>query len=322
MNNSYTKMRYFKAYVLYVFPLVISDLNGFSLDDFPQDCGKTRYADDDKAAGIINVTHAKLGEFPWIARIGVHDFKSKFFYCSGSLIHPSYVLTAAHCGQQSNIVRLGDNNLNNEKDCQGNKCAPPYQDIDIDTHLFSAHCRVTNVNDMSILSLKKPATINEFVRPICVPRETLTLDYLRKQSITTVGWGVTYSGWGVVDSSKFRKERDLQYVEAPIVDRDECNKNYIRKLNENELCVGYPECVDDPCVGDSGGPLMVSMKTNENPVMRKYIVGVASHNLQLCQKGEGSPVMYTDVSSFVDWMVDKIDLDISSKSKSKSAKQR
>lgn len=41
---------------------------------------------------------AALGEYPWMARI-IHknNYNQKSYGCAGFLIHPKYVVTAAHC---------------------------------------------------------------------------------------------------------------------------------------------------------------------------------------------------------------------------------
>lgn len=59
---------------------------------------------------------AEFGEFPWMVaitrEITFNGTQKKKFQCGGSLIHPSVVLTAAHCAPQkflsTMLVRAGE----------------------------------------------------------------------------------------------------------------------------------------------------------------------------------------------------------------------
>lgn len=50
----------------------------------------------DHTTRIIKGFPAKLGQFPWQAGI-FHIRNNRAAFCGGSLIHPKWVLTAAHC---------------------------------------------------------------------------------------------------------------------------------------------------------------------------------------------------------------------------------
>ncbi|KAK5647077.1 hypothetical protein RI129_005541 [Pyrocoelia pectoralis] len=50
-------------------------------------------------AKIVNGGRAVKGQFPWHANIFAYDAGTEVSKCGGSLIHPQWVLTAAHCLQ-------------------------------------------------------------------------------------------------------------------------------------------------------------------------------------------------------------------------------
>ena len=68
--------------------------NFLPLEPKPRTCGKSAVAQSRIVAGV----DAKMGAWPWIASLVVdYSDQKNFHFCGGSLIHPEWVLTAAHC---------------------------------------------------------------------------------------------------------------------------------------------------------------------------------------------------------------------------------
>lgn len=63
----------------------------------PQECGKQNPIFRPR---IYGGTEAVIGEYPWMVRmIHKNKYGQKNYGCAGFLIHPKYVVTAAHCIQ-------------------------------------------------------------------------------------------------------------------------------------------------------------------------------------------------------------------------------
>ncbi|XP_018579322.1 anionic trypsin-2-like [Anoplophora glabripennis] len=296
-------MDYFKHYFLLVCVSAIYGVTrGETKDDprwsnLPEDCGKTRY--DKKSARIIAGSKAKLGQFPWIARLGIRlpSIDRIIFFCGGTLISRYYVISAAHCEEKTTLVRVGENVVSTDKDCDSsNVCSPSHQDIAVKRHIFADFCRSTVVNDLSLIELATPAKFNEFVQPACLPRHTIPLDQL-------LGESMDMAGWGTIRSAIITPPDNLMYVRNAVIEREECRILTTSKLDETQICAGVRGLVraNGTCYGDSGGPATRYMPLNGED--RAHIVGVISAGYPICEYG---PKIYTNVSHYIDWILDNI----------------
>ncbi|XP_018566942.1 serine protease easter-like [Anoplophora glabripennis] len=259
----------------------------------PEQCGKTRF-DLRNEFRIIEGEEACLGEFPWAARLGVFMGKDRIsFVCAGSLISKYYVISAAHC-MRSNMVRLGENYLDTDPDCN-DTCAPKPQDIKIENYIkHDLYSSTSHTYDYALLELEKPVEFNDFVHPICLPPAPIPHEDLKSEH-------VYIAGWGIINRTEFTQYATrLMYITAPILDAKPCNELYHRELIDSQLCIGYQKGKDS-CAGDSGGPVFKAMTKNKQD--RAHLIGVVSYGLRACGQG---PAVYTDVSYFVQWTLERI----------------
>ncbi|XP_050590762.1 uncharacterized protein LOC126922324 [Bombus affinis] len=257
---------------------------------------------------IFGGNKTRIFDFPWMVLLAYNTGKQiPEFKCGGSLINKRYVLTAAHCITMlpSDFtligVRLGEHNLNTERDCDKDEdgieivCAERYQDIGIEsTHFHPQYSRAKLQNDIGLLRLDQDADFRpQNVRPICMPigsAATLT----RKKVIVT-GWGATERG---------PHSPDLLQVQLQLIATDKCAEMYERQARiwYKQMCAGGKSGMDS-CSGDSGGPLQAPGNYSHNLKFIQY--GVVSFGPRMCGM-TGTPGVYTKIVYYLDWILDTI----------------
>lgn len=261
---------------------------------------------------IIGGEVAKLYEFPWMALIsytkGVFGGRKKVeFQCGGSIIHPRYILTAAHCVKNKDIagVRVGDYNINTKEDCQGEGpfyvCENYIQDVGVKE--FIVHENYSTFpftqNDIALLRLKKAIDVSrKNIKPVCLP----IYNELKNKDIA--GMRATVAGWGVTELNLVPEA--LRKVVIEIKKDSKCReyyeKSYTRSLDvmDKKFCAGDEG--KDSCRGDSGGPLMIEDEYRDKDRMIQF--GIVSFGPQQC--GSTIPGVYTDVRKYINWILDNI----------------
>lgn len=184
---------------------------------------------------------AQFGEFPWMMAL----ISNGTYRCGGSLIHPSVVLTAAHCvhdkSVSSLVVRAG------EWDTQTTNEPFLHSDHQVKEVIIAPEfCNKNLFNDIALLILKTPIELSAHISTICLPPPNFK--FINETCFAT-GWGADKFG------HEGSERANLKKVELPIIQVSECQKQLrttklgdLFKLNLSFMCAGGEKDVDT-CTG-------------------------------------------------------------------------
>jgi len=265
---------------------------------------------------------AQGNEFPWLVRIMGGCAGG---LCGGTLITDRFVLTASHCVTDSDesdtkpcdhsdgqrIVILGQNQLTPEQLRRGNLynisiigvTAPPNAGLD-------PHDKHYEYHDFAMYILKKPARFSNKVQPICLPIQGT--DYS--------GIPAVAAGWGryMAEDKTTKLTSIMTKKQSPKLRRVDLIVSR-HKFKHYKMFGTLVEKKDgewqDPCAGDSGGPLMyqIPYRTPNDGISGRWVIIGTVHGAGFdCRTGlvldfEGrTDGMWNKVSYYTDWIVEMI----------------
>ncbi|MFE0511914.1 trypsin-like serine protease [Streptomyces sp. NPDC058964] len=244
---------------------------------------------------IIGGSETTITSAPWMAQLWYYDDKGTTsesddigFFCGGSVVSPTKILTAAHCVKGYNWAangailtgtsQLPTSDSSGNTDLHGGTATAVLRQWN-----HPSYSSTTIDNDIAVLTLAAPVKAT----PIRMTTSGDTASYAANTSAKLYGWGRTSSTTQDISQT-------LKTATLPIQSDTTCSGYYGTDFVKGHMvCAGDPATGSDTgttsaCNGDSGGPLVVNGR----------IVGVVSWGVVDCVE-KGAYSVFTKVSTYV-----------------------
>ncbi|KAJ6640877.1 Chymotrypsin-like protease CTRL-1 [Pseudolycoriella hygida] len=222
---------------------------------------------------IVGGTNAAFTKFTY--QVSLEDDEG-FHFCGGSIISSLWVLTAAHCIVNTNIIVVTGSVYQNAGVRHAVKS--------IIVHEY--YNEITVENDVAVIELLYGIRFNKNTQPI-------KLSFRLPPSQTNL----TTTGWGYQNESARISPNHLQMLAVKSITFSKCLQ--YEPIDPEEplvkLIVGKNFCVQNPqgegiCNGDSGGGI----------VWNETLIGVISFGADKCAIGK--PVVCSSIPAFRYWI--------------------
>jgi len=264
---------------------------------------------------VVGGTEAGPGEIPW--QVGLLDttlnwatagVKPKSFVCGGTLIHPKWVLTAAHCFDYER-GRFSDTNPKHKQIRVGswhrNVVDKTEKDLSVKTIIIHPKYwsgKFTVLSDLALVELMEPVdTSSPAIGTACLPEKTM--DYRGHENCILSGFGFT--GFDAEGKPKLTDKLRLAvgqvWLQPAFKKAWNLFLGIIKVVGDTHIGFGGATTSGPSiggCSGDSGGPLVCP-----NDAGIYSIAGVVSFGDRNCQT---KPAVFTEVAKYREWIDETI----------------
>uniref|UniRef100_A0A8C2SNZ7 Chymotrypsin C n=1 Tax=Coturnix japonica TaxID=93934 RepID=A0A8C2SNZ7_COTJA len=240
-------------------------------------------------ARVVGGEDARAHSWPWQISLQYSRNGAWSHTCGGTLIAPSWVLTAAHCISSSLTYRvvLGEHNLEVEDD--GAVVAEVEKIIVHEkwNSFLIIDSKGYGCNDIALIKLSQPVQRSDTIQAACLPPNGLELEN---------GYPCEITGWGRLSTNGPLAEV-LQQARLPVVDHETCSQSdwWGGLVRTSMVCAGGDGVVAG-CNGDSGGPL----SCQRNGLWEVH--GIVSFGSSWGCNTAKKPTVFTRVSAYIDWI--------------------